>query len=122
MGYIEPMADGGLFVLSIIIGVIIAGVIFKVVLDLSKNNGIKQVPHNNNPAFSLTVKLIENNTAAYLTWTQAMGVVNGYRLFRESPQGSGFYCIVNNIGPNVTSWVDRGLNPQTAYAYQVIVL
>ena len=116
------MGDAGLWVLAIVLGTIIAFVIVFAAEKKMKMDHIKNTYQNRNTGFNLNIQMIENNTAAYLSWNRPNGVVNGYRIFRESPIGSGFYCIVNNTGPNVTNYVDRGLNPKGVYGYQIAVL
>lgn len=51
-----------------------------------------------------------------LSWTDASGNESGFRIERLS---GGTWVYVTEVGGNVTSWSDSGLNANTTYSYRV---
>ncbi|MEM9388890.1 MAG: LamG-like jellyroll fold domain-containing protein, partial [Bacteroidota bacterium] len=56
-----------------------------------------------------------------LSWTDNSSDETGFQLFRSVSQ-SGPYNAIGILGPNVTSFNDVGLIPETTYYYQVVAL
>jgi hypothetical protein len=94
-------------VVIIIVSIIVAGVI-----------GIQPVQASSppSPPENLTVTAI-SSTKIYLRWDDKSD--NEIRFVIERKTGRGGYFPVNEVGSNVTAYLDYGLNPDAVYYYRV---
>lgn len=59
-----------------------------------------------------------SSTQIRLQWLDVGGEEHGFRIRRRTGD-SGNSVIAGEVGPNITSFEDRGLNPNTQYSYSV---
>jgi hypothetical protein len=94
-------------VIIIIVAMVLAGVV-----------GIQPVQASSppSPPENLTVTAI-SSTKIYLRWDDKSD--NEIRFVIERKTGKGGYFPVNEVGSNVTVYLDYGLNPEAVYYYRV---
>ena len=67
------------------------------------------------------VGAVESFDSISLAWTDNSNDETGFQIYRSESQ-SGPYAPVGIVDPNITSFTDSNLKPQTEYYYQVISL
>jgi hypothetical protein len=94
-------------VVIIVVAMVLAGVV-----------GIKPVHASSppSPPENLTVTPV-SSTKIYLRWDDMSD--NEIRFVIERKTGRGGYFPVNEVGSNVTVYIDYGLNPEAVYYYRV---
>ena len=55
---------------------------------------------------------------ATITWTDNSTNESGFRIYRKTG-ATGTYAQIGQVGPNITSFIDPGLTPNTTYFYQI---
>jgi subtilisin family serine protease len=59
----------------------------------------------------------QSSTQILLTWNDNATGEDGYKIERKAPGGD--FAEIAGTGPNVTTFIDGGLSPSTAYTYRV---
>lgn len=82
----------------------------------SPNYNITTLPSNQNPPTNITSILIQNNIK--VNWTDNSTSETGYLIERSTNPNDGFVCI-GGVAPNITTFTDNTILPNTNYYYRV---
>jgi subtilisin family serine protease len=81
---------------------------------INLNNDVPQRPETPGSLVATAISA----TQIRLQWREAGGEENGFRIRRRTGE-SGSWAVAGEVGPNITSFEDRGLSPNTSYSYSV---